>query len=131
VRVALPGDQGGQHVPARDPEDVGDHAGELHLGVFQQFLGALLLPGALLGQGAAVAGQVPQLPLGPGGDEAGPQHAALGELAQPDRIQLVGLGPAGDVLDVAGVDHPALDVVFEQVERRLPVRASYPGSKYE
>ena len=89
VRVALPGDEGGQHVPARGPEDVGDHRGEFHLGVFQQFLGALLLPGAFLDQGAAVAGQVPQLPLGPSGDEAGPQHAALGELGQPDRVELV------------------------------------------
>ncbi len=26
VRVALPGDESGQHVPARDAEDVGDHS---------------------------------------------------------------------------------------------------------
>ena len=52
----------------------------------------------------------------------GPEHAALGELGQPDCVQLVGFGAAGDVLDVAGVDHLAGDVVFEQVERRLPVR---------
>jgi putative transposase len=38
-----------------------------------------------------------------------------------DRIEPVGLRPAGDVLDVAGVDHPALDAVLEVV-RRLPVR---------
>ena len=95
---------------------------QLDLGVFQQFLRALLFPGPFLGQGAPVAGQVPQLALRAGRDERGPEHAALGELAQPDRIELVRFGPAGDVLDVAGVDHPALDVVFEQVERRLPVR---------
>ena len=95
---------------------------QLDLGVFEQFLGALLFPGPLLGQGAPVAGQVPQLALRAGRDERGPEHAALGELAQPDRVELVRFGPAGDVLDVAGVDHPALDVVFEQVERRLPVR---------
>ncbi len=34
---------------------------ELDLGVFQQFLRALLFPGPLVGQGAPVAGQVPQL----------------------------------------------------------------------
>jgi hypothetical protein len=131
ARVALPSNERSEHVPPGGPEDVADHTGQFHLGVFQQFLGALLLPGPLLDQGAAVAGQVPQLPLRPAGDEAGPEHAALGELAQPDRVDLVGFGPARDVLDVAGVDHPALDVVFEQVERRLPVCAGglhhHPG----
>ena len=43
-----------------------------------------------------------------GGTNDGPQHPPLGQLGQPDRIQLVRLRPAGDVLDVAGVDHPAL-----------------------
>jgi hypothetical protein len=95
--------------------------------VFEQFLGALLFPGPLLGQGAPVAGQVPQLALRAGRDEAGPEHAPLGELAQPDRVEFVGFGAAGDVLDVAGVDHLALDVVFEQVERRLPVRRARQG----
>jgi hypothetical protein len=122
VRVALPADEGIQHGPAGFAEDVADHHRQLDLGVFQEFLGALLFPGPFLGQGAPVAGQVPQLALRAGRDERGPEHAALGELAQPDRIELVRFGPAGDVLDVAGVDHPALDVVFEQVERRLPVR---------
>ena len=122
VRVALPGDQGIEHGPARGPEDVADHHRQLDLGVFEQFLGALLFPGPFLGQGAPVAGQVPQLALRAGRDERGPEHAPLGELSQPDRIELVRFGPAGDVLDVAGVDHPALDVVFEEVERRLPVR---------
>ncbi len=73
----------------------------------EELLGTLLFPGAFLGQGAPVAGQVPQLALRPRRDEAGPQHAALGELGQPDRVQLVGLGTAGDALDIAGVDHLA------------------------
>jgi len=33
----------------------------------------------------------------------------------------VSLRPAGHVLDVAGVDYPALGGVFQQVKRRLPV----------
>ena len=110
VGVALPGDQGLEHGPAGDAEDVGDHGGQLDLGVFEEFLGALLFPGPLLGQGAPVAGQVAQFALRAGRDERGPEHAALGELGQPDCVQLVGFGPAGDVLDVAGVDQPALDV---------------------
>jgi hypothetical protein len=53
------------------------------------FPGALLFPGPLLGQGAPVAGQVPQLALRAGRDERGPEHAAPGELGQPDCVQLV------------------------------------------
>src|SRR5205823_748316 len=69
-------------------EDVADYRGQLDLG-FGQFLGALLFPGPFLGQGAPVAGQVPQLALRAGRDERGPEHAPLGELGQPDRIELV------------------------------------------
>jgi hypothetical protein len=50
------------------------------------------------------------------GDEAGPQHLPLGELAQPDRIQGVGLGPSREVLDVTGIHQPDLEPVgFQQV----------------
>ena len=122
VRVALPGDQRVQHVPAGLAEDVADHARQLDLGVFQQLFGALLFPGPLLDQGPPVAAQVPQLPLPRRRDERRAQHPPLGQLGQPDRIQLVRLGPARHVPDVAGIDHPALDGVFEQVKRRLPVR---------
>jgi hypothetical protein len=49
------------------------------------------------------------------GDEAGPQHLPLGELAQPDRVQRVGLGTPGEVLDVTGIDQPGLEPVgFQQ-----------------
>ena len=71
-----------------------------------------------MGEGAPVAGQIPELPLGPGRDERGPDHAPFGELGQPDGVEFVGLGPAGGVLDVAGVDHPALsDVVFQRWQK--------------
>jgi hypothetical protein len=63
---------------------------------------SLLDPPGLGGLGRhqvrAVAGQVPQLPDRSGRHEAGPQQLALGELAQPDRVQGVGLGPAGQML---------------------------------
>lgn len=59
-----------------------------------------------------------------GGTKLGPQHLAFGDLAQPDRIQHIGLGSAGQVFDVAGVDRPRLQAVrFEQVEHRPPVIA--------
>jgi hypothetical protein len=44
MRVALPGDQGIEHGPAGDTEDVADHRGQLDLGVFEEFPGALLFP---------------------------------------------------------------------------------------
>jgi len=55
-------------------------------------------------------------------DQAGPAHAPFDDLGQPHRIQLVGLGSAGHVLDVLGVEQPALEALgLQQVEHRLPV----------
>jgi hypothetical protein len=66
----------------------------------------LHVPAALAGQVGPQPGVVPQ-PADLGRwDERGPQHAPLVELGQPHRIQLVGLGAARQVLDVAGVDQP-------------------------
>jgi hypothetical protein len=76
----------------------------------------LLFGGADRDQVGPVAGHVPQLPDRSWGDEAGPQHLPLGELAPPDRIQRVGLGPSGEVLDVTGIHQPDLEPVgFQQV----------------
>jgi hypothetical protein len=66
----------------------------------------LLLGGAHPDQVDAVAGQVPQPTDRRWRHETGPQHAPLGELGQPHRIQPVGLGPPRQVLHLAGVDQP-------------------------
>jgi hypothetical protein len=102
--VALPGDQSGEHVPAGDAEDVGDDRGQLDARVFKQLFGPLLFGGPGGHQVSAVAGQIPQPADRRWRHEAGAQHLPLGDLAQPDRIELVGLRPAGQVLDVLGVD---------------------------
>jgi hypothetical protein len=66
----------------------------------------LLVAGAVGGQVGTQPGVIPQ-PADLGRrDERGPQHAPLVQLAQPHRIQLVGLGAARQVLDVTGVDQP-------------------------
>jgi hypothetical protein len=92
----------------------------------------LLLGGADRDQVGPVAGHVPQLPDRRWWHEAGPQHLPLGQLAQPDRIQRVGLGPSREVLDVAGIHQPGLEPVgFQQVIDPLPVVAGglhhHPG----
>jgi hypothetical protein len=120
--VALTCDQRLQHGPARDPEEVGGHRPKLDQGVLQQLLQPLLVAGALGGQVRAQPGVVPQ-PADLGGrDERGPQHAPLVQLAQPHRIQLVGLGTARQVLDVAGVDQPYHQPPrLQQVDKRPPI----------
>jgi hypothetical protein len=115
--VALAGHQRGQHGPPRHPEDVGGDHRELDLGILQQLLHPLLFGGPRRDQIGSVAGHVPQLPDRRWWHEAGPEHLPLGELAQPDRIQGVGLGPPGEVLDVTGIDQPDLEPGrFQQVE---------------
>jgi hypothetical protein len=120
--VALPGDQRGQHVPPGDPEDVRDHHRKLDLRVFEQLLDPVLLRGPGRHQVGAVTGQVPQLADRRRRHETRPDHLPLGDLAQPDAIQPVGLRPPGQVPDVLGVDQPGLKPGrFQQVEHRLPV----------
>jgi hypothetical protein len=63
----------------------------------------LLVPGAVGGQVGAQPGVVPQPADLDGWDERGSQHAPLVEPGQPHRIQLVGLGPARQVLDVTAL----------------------------
>src|SRR5215218_5680841 len=83
-------------------------------------LDPLLLRGPRRHQIHPVAGHVPQLADRLWGDEAGPQQLPLGNLAQPDRIQGVGLGTPGEVLDVAGIHQPGLEPVgFQQVQGPL------------
>ena len=122
--VTFSGDQRSQHVAARDPEDVGGYDAELDLGVFEQLLHSLLLRGPHRDQVGPVTGQVPQQPDLRRRDEAGPQHLPFGDLAQPHRVQPVGLGPPRQVLDVLGADQPRLEACgFQQVERGLPIVA--------
>jgi hypothetical protein len=82
----------------------------------------LLVSGALGGQVGPQPGIVPQ-PADLGRrDKRGPQHAPLVELAQPDGIQPVGLGPTRQVLDVVGVDQPHPQPAgFQQVHKRPPI----------
>ena len=101
-------------------EDVaGDH-GELDLGVLQEFLHPVLLPGALSDQSRPVPGQIPQHPDLGRGHERGADHAPFGDPRQPHRVALVGLGSTRQVLDIPGVDQPRVEPGrLQQVERRL------------
>jgi hypothetical protein len=49
-------------------------------------------------------------------------QAALGQLAQPDRVQHIRLAPRQS-LDMRGIDQDRLDGLFQQVERAAPVLA--------
>jgi hypothetical protein len=57
VGLRPPGDQRFDHRPARDPVDVGEHAGDLDQGVLQQLLDPLLDPGAVFDQIEAGPGE--------------------------------------------------------------------------
>ena len=61
-RIALPADQRGQHLAARDAEDVRDNHAQLDARILQQLLHPLLLRGPRRHQVGAVAGDIAQLP---------------------------------------------------------------------
>jgi hypothetical protein len=75
---------------------------------------------ALLDLGFAVAGQLAQGADRLGRHEARPQKTRLGELADPGGVRDVGLSTR-DLLDVAGVDEYALELVLEDRPDWLPV----------
>ena len=71
----------------------------------------------------AVAGQVAQLTDGTGRHEAGAHQAVLDQLADPHRIGHVGLAPGRHVVQMRGVQQPAVEVVFPTDSRRAAVHA--------
>jgi hypothetical protein len=102
LRVALPGDQRGDHVLRGQRGQRGGHRRHLDHGVFQQLLQPLPAPGPVLGQMGAGPGVVPQHPDLGRRHETGPQQPLLGQPGQPHRVQLAGLGPPGQLLNLAG-----------------------------
>ena len=107
-RAALPGDQGVQEPPAAGAEQVGDHHRDLQQRVLEDLLDPVLVPGLVLGQPGPGAGQRPQVPDCLRRHERAAQHPPLVQLAQPHAVFPVGFAPAGQVLDVPGVDQPHL-----------------------
>jgi hypothetical protein len=88
----------------------------------------LLLGGPGRHQIGPVAGHVPQLPDHRWWHEAGPQHLPLGQLAQPDRIQGVGLGTSREVLDITGIHQPDLEPGRFQQVAEAPFQESLVAS---
>jgi hypothetical protein len=121
--VALAGDQGLQHRPARDAQDVSGDRVQLDAGVLQGLLDPLDLGAMGLDEPLAVAGQIPQLADLRRGHEAAAQQPTLQQLTQPGGITDIGLA-AGQDLDVAGVDQQQLEpALFQHIPDRLPVLA--------
>jgi len=114
-----PGDQGFQHRPARDPDDVGGHAGELDPGVLEHLVQPLDLPAAFLDLGLAVAGQVAQLPDRAGRHERGTDQPVLDQLGDPGGIGHIGLA-AGHVVHMGGVEQPTLDLISSSCQIGFP-----------
>jgi hypothetical protein len=118
--VAAAPDEGGEHGPARHPQDVAGHRRQLDARVFQHLLQALGLAGALLDDDLAVAGEVAQLADRAGWHKARADQAVLDQLADPGRIGHVGRA-ARHMVQVGRVQQPALELVLQQLPDRLPV----------
>jgi hypothetical protein len=122
LRAGFPGDEVVHDVPAGHSVQVGDDAGQLDRGGFQQLLRALLLPGPLPGQVPPVAGVLPDHPELRRGHEAGSDRAPLKARCQPPRVRRVPLGPPGQVPDLLRVREHALEPLsLQPAERPLPV----------
>ena len=102
--VAFPGDQRLDHRPARVGVQGGGHCGDLDQRPLEQLFQPRPVPGPLVHQVRAQPGELPQPADFRRRHEAGLQQAPLGQLGQPHRVLLVGLGPARHIPDMPGVD---------------------------
>ena len=129
LRVTFPRDQCGDHVLRRDGGQLAGHRRDLDQRVFQQFFQPLPAPGPVLGQVGAGPGVMPQRPDLRRRHERRPEQPFPSQPGQPHRVQLVGLGPAGQLPGLAGGDQ--LDIqpgFFQHVIPDPPVVAGNPGS---
>jgi hypothetical protein len=98
--------------------------GSFDLSVLQKFLHPVLLRAPHSGQVDPVPGHIPQPAYLRRWHETRADHLPLRDLAQPDAVELVCLGPARQVLHIPGVDQPGLKPVrLQHVEHRFPVIA--------
>ena len=77
---------------------------------FSSFSTRFFFGGAHRHQIGAVAGQIPQPPDRPGGTKWA-AASPVSDLAQPHRIQHIGLRSTRHMFDIAGVDQPRIQPV--------------------
>ena len=128
IGIGLAADQGLDHRPAGQADDIGDHRIELDVGIFQRLLQPLDMAGPLADQLLAGAQQPAHL-LGLGiRHEAAPDQPMRQQIGQPSRIVDVRLA-AGDVLHMGRVRQQQFEfAVAENMPDRLPV---HPGRLHD
>lgn len=122
LRLPLAGNEGLQHRPTALPQDVGDHAVELDVGLFQRLLDALNMGRALAHQLLPGAHQASQLAHLLRRHEAAADQSVCLQVREPDRVGHVALA-ARNGLDVLGVGQHQLEGagLRQNVPHRLPV----------
>src|SRR6266545_2936492 len=118
--ILLPGNQPLNHLASRHPQHITGHRAQFDVGGLQHLLNAVVDRVSLLHQLGLLARQIPKLALLALRDKTRPEQPTLQQLRYPLRVLHVGLSPR-HLLDVLGVDHPHLEMAFEEVEHRLPV----------
>ena len=122
LRIPAAADQRLHDLPGGHPVQIRDHHRQLQQSILEQLLGSLLLPGTLLGQMPTVAGQRTQPSDLLRRHETARDHAPLGDLGQPHAVGSIRLRPAGQRLDLLGVQQVAVEPLgLQPEERRLPV----------
>ena len=102
LRIGLAGDERREHGAPRLAHDVGEHRGELEVGVLEGLLDALDVAGLLAHELLSGAEQVAHRARPGVGHEARADQAVREQVGEPDRVGDVGLA-AGHVLHVRGV----------------------------
>src|SRR5215467_1565708 len=114
-RIGLAFQQRLQHPLSGYTENVGQHAAQLDVGVFQGLLDSVLFAGSGLNDLPAPPGQIPQFSLPPRRDKTGRDHGVAQQMRQPPRIFGICL-VASSRLDLIRIRQGHLHHVFQYMK---------------
>lgn len=109
-----------QDLARREPAHIGDHCGELDVGVLQHRLQPIGQPCPLVDEVDTIAREVAQVTLSGRRDEARAQQPVAQQVGQPLGIFHIRLATRHR-LDVVGVDDQHLALALQQVEDGPPI----------
>jgi hypothetical protein len=120
ARTGLAVQQRLQHQLARHPEQVGEHATQFDIGIFQHLLDTVALTRGIVQKLPTPTREIPSFRDRTRRDETRANHGMAEKRGQPPSILRVGFVPLA-AFHIFGVGQHDCEIILQDVEDRLPV----------